>query len=103
MPEIKFVDAEIPELTRERKPNPFVPVVEQLAKTRKAKAMTLPCKTEADEKALKTAIQQLQSAGKQFDVTVRKTVARDKGVATVTVWAVDRIERKRGSETHVGD
>lgn len=98
MPELKFVDVDIPETTREVKPNPFKPVVEQLVKTGKAKEFTLPCKTDEDEKALRSAITQIQTAGRDADKTVRKVVKRDKGVATVTVWAVDKITRTRKSE-----
>lgn len=99
MPEISFTDTDIPEVIHERKPNPFEPVVKQLiANQGKAKSFTMPHKTAEDEKAVNSAIAQLQSAGRDLNVTVRKRMTVEKNVATVTVWAVEKIVRKRKSD-----
>lgn len=95
MPEITFTDVPVPEMVRVAKPNPFKPTVEALVKSEKAKSFTMPCKNDAQEKELNAAISQLQRAGRELDVTVRKIVEKNNGSATVTVWTVPRITRTR--------
>lgn len=100
MPDLTFKTVDVPESTRVRKENPFRGLVEAMIADKKAREFELPKKTDADEKALATAITQIQSAGRDAGVTVRKVVQTDSKTnkATVTVWVVDRIERKRERE-----
>lgn len=104
--ELKFTETEVPTETRERKPNPVLDKVQQMIDKRnedptgKGKALTfsLPRNNDDDEKALESVINAFQNAGREKGVTVRKSVVTEKGVATVTVWVVDKITRRTPEE-----
>lgn len=93
MPEITFNTVPVPDQTRVRKVNPFASVVKAMSEDRQARSFEMPCKTDEQEKAIESAINQCQTAGRQAGVTVRKTVVKNGGTATVTVWVVDKITR----------
>lgn len=97
MPEISFTAVPVPEQTRVRKENPFAPVVDDMIADGQARAFTLPRKDDDDEKAIATAVQQFQSAGRDKGVTVRKRIETDtkNHTATITVWTVPQIKRER--------
>lgn len=92
---LEFEKVDVPEVTRERKANPFASLIEDMQKNGGARRFTMPKKTDADEKAIASAVSQIQSAGRNVGVTVRKKVSSDgKGTAAITVWLVDKITRK---------
>lgn len=99
MPDLNltFNTVDVPEQTRVRKENPFAPVVEAMIADGKAREFNMPRANDDDEKAIASAVQQFQSAGREKGVTVRKTVQTDvkKGTATITVWVVPQIKRER--------
>lgn len=99
MPEITFTEVEVPETIVERKENPFMPLINELLKNGKARAFTLPAKTSSDEKAIESAVGHIQRAARTVDKSARKKIVREKDVATITVWLVDKITRERNAPT----
>lgn len=95
--DLTFNTVDVPEQTRIRKENPFTPVVAEMVADGKAREFSLPRKNDDDEKAIASAVQQFQQAGREQGVTVRKTVKTDTkaGTATITVWTVPQIKRER--------
>lgn len=91
IPEFRSVD--VPETTRESKPNPFIPLVKDMIEKGGARQFDLPKKNDDDEKALNSAITQIQNAGRALNVTVRKLIKTNNGIATITVWTVPKISR----------
>lgn len=94
MSDIKWETVDIPEVKRERKPNPHKPTVQQLIDSKLALAFRFPVKTDEQEKAMLGVVNAMQRAGRELGVTVAKKIVKDNGVATLTVWAEPKRERK---------
>lgn len=101
IPEFEKVD--VPETTRERKPNPFIPLVKDMLDNGGARKFTMPKKTDDDEKNINAAITQIQNAGRALNKTVRKLIKSENGTATITVWVVDKISRPGAGKPKTAD
>lgn len=93
---LDFAKGAIPESVTVRKPNVFDGVVaELLAAPDESRVFTLPNKTTEDAKAIESALGQFFKAAKHVEKSGRKQIVTDKGVATITIWLVDKITRDR--------
>lgn len=95
---LTFTNAPVPEVTRPRKENEYVPLVKSMIETKDARVFVVPNKTPEDAKETEKIIGLIQTAGRECGVSVRKMIDGTKGgkdKATVTVWVVDRITRER--------
>lgn len=100
-----FEDVEVPTVNRTstKAPNPFSGKVGQLKESGKASAFIVPGATSVakDEKgqytdeALRVVIRQLNDAGAENGVTVRKTVENVDGNVKLTFWTKERETRTR--------
>lgn len=97
--DLTFETVDVPEQTRVRKENPFAELVAGMVADGKARAFTMPRANDDDEKAVNSAVQMIQAAGREQGVTVRKTIQTDtkKHTAHITVWTVPQIKRERKS------
>jgi hypothetical protein len=98
---LNFTVTEVPETTRVRKENEYVPLVKEMIKDEKARSFVVANKTPEDAKEAEKIIGQLQAAGRECGVSVRKTIDDTKGgkdKATVTVWTVAKITRERKAD-----
>lgn len=95
---LSFTTVDVPEQTRPRKENEFVPLVREMEKDKQARAFVAANKTPEDAKEIEKTVALIQAAGREAGVTVRKMIESGKGgkdKATVTVWVVERITRER--------
>jgi hypothetical protein len=102
---VKFQTVERPTVTRTRKANPYTETVKELAAdmTKTVAVTDLPYTSEDEQKAVQGLIGQVQAAGRDLNVSVRKmleTAETGNGKAkvvkaTVTFWAVEPIKRPR--------
>ncbi len=102
---VEFKAVERPTVTRQRKTNPYSETVKGLAAdmTKTVAVTDLPYTTEDEQKAVNGLIGQMQAAGRDLDVSVRKVVETEtkgegknkKVTATATFWAVEAIKRPR--------
>ncbi len=102
---VEFKSVERPTVTRQRKANPYTDIVKGLAAdmTQTVAVTDLPYTTEDEQKAVAGLVAQVQAAGRDLNVSVRKVVETEtkgegkakKAVATVTFWAVEAIKRPR--------
>lgn len=98
MTEINFSAGTIPATVTVRKPTVFDGVVAELLENLdQSRVFQLPNKTAEDGKAIESAIGQFQKAARNVGKSGRKHVVTDKGVATVTIWLVDKITRERSA------
>lgn len=102
---IQFKAVERPTVTRQRKANPYADMVKELAADMEKTVAVdgLPYTTEDDVKSVNALIGQVQAAGRDLGVSIRKVVETEtkgegknaKKVATITLWAVEPIKRPR--------
>lgn len=102
---VSFKAVERPTVTRTRKANPYTDMVKGLAADfdSSVAAEDLPFTTEDEMKAVNGLISQVQAAGRDLGVSVRKVIETEtkgegkskKTVAKVTFWAVEAIKRPR--------
>ena len=102
---VEFKTVERPTVTRQRKANPYLDTVKALAADmdKTVAVENLPYTSEDDVKAVNALISQVQSAGRDLGVSVRKVVEvsesgegkNKRKTATVTLWAVEAIKRPR--------
>jgi hypothetical protein len=104
---ITFASVAVPTVTRSRtaEPNPFTDAVKSLSPdSGQALAFTVPGTSEREASKsgkttryanadLRKALQQLDEAGVEVGVTVRRKVQDDGLVTTVTFWTIPRIVR----------
>lgn len=105
-PAFSFEDTEVPTVSRTttKAPNPFTGKIGELKESGKATSFIVPgaSSVEKDEKgqfkddSLRTVIRQLNDAGAEHGVTVRKTHEFTDGRVKLTVWTKERETRTRG-------
>lgn len=87
--------AAFPTATRNKAANEYAGLVKEMIETGEARSAVLSCKTDEERKAVDNLIYAVQSAGRDAGVSVRKHLAIEKGKATVTFMARDKIIRTR--------
>lgn len=95
---LSFETVAVPEQTRPKKENEYLPLVREMQKDKQARAFVAANKTPEDSKEIDKTVALIQAAGRDLGVTVRKMIEVGKGgkdKATVTVWVVDKITRER--------
>jgi hypothetical protein len=87
--------AAFPTATRNKAANEYAGLVKEMIDTGEARSAVLSCKNEEERKAVDNLVYAVQSAGRDAGVSIRKHVAVEKGKATVTFIARDKITRTR--------
>lgn len=92
---IEFKSASFPTVSRGKSANEYAGLVKEMIDTGEARSAVLSCKNEEERKAVDNLVYAVQSAGRDAGVSIRKHVAIEKGKATVTFMAREKITRTR--------